>query len=719
MATEPQPASQNVAPVERSDSVDRRVRAMAGPPVRGGKLAGWFGLLLCLLAALPPLLIELGRPDVLDPHEGRALAISRHTAAAVEHGQALSLGERLVPMLNGRPRADEPPGLHWLLRLACSGLDPQTAAAESFIWRARLVSAAFALVIIAAVYWAALSIGGSYSAVFAALVCLASPLLLYEGRTADGSVVTTSFSMLSIAAALWAIRPLRPAPSVERQFIGWVVCGLAMAAAVLTAGLGAGIATAAPILLMLVLCPERQSHLMGLVAAMLIAALAVLPWAMLSQELDAAAWRQWLSGGDLAPSAILAGWEAAVRWRVVWLVLATLPWTLWLVAAIVQPFSTSSSGARTRLFLSWAWLAVAVAVYLSAPDAPRRSLLPAVAAAAVLVGQLFARYGELAAVGRYPRFWRLMRWPHVLLLAGVSVVPPLLLGLQPAWVAQGRMSDVLIAVTPTNQLTLVGLSIALLLALVLSGRWLRRHQPGHALAAWSAWVVIYAAVAAVLVVRSRLLSNPLNDHWQLMDGVAGQRTIYWLSDRAGEPTIDASLLFYANRPLPALRTGEIGALLAEQKSQGSTAALAASPYVNGQSKPAVSEHQGPAVLEGPAVLVLADSIPNLPNLTQAEAGQGGPGGATAGATAANMTATRLTDFTVAGRALWRLNLTQPAHTETPESADATADPPDVEAVSDALQADTPAARASATQPTEPSNLPHSPFSPPATQPSDH
>lgn len=628
MASAAQPAPESGAGAAvRSDSIDRQVRVMAGPPVRAGRLIGWVGLGLCLLAALPPLLVELGRPDVLDPQEAQALAVSRHTAAALSTDRPLTLGERLAPVLNDRRRADIAPGLHWLHLLALRGLDSAAAEPQAILWRTRLVSAALALVTVASVYWAALSIGGSYSAIFAALVCLGSPLLLYEGRTADGSVASTAFETLAIAAALWAIRPLRAAPSVERQFIGWLVCGLAIAAAVLTTGLGAAVVTIAPILLMLVLCPERQSHLMGLVAATLVAALAVLPWAMLSQELDQAAWRQWLIGGELVRSLALEGPGVALGRRIGWLLLAVAPWTLWLVAAVVQPFSTSSSGTRTRLFLSWAWLAVAVAVYLSVPDAPRRALLPAVTAAAVLMGQLFARYEELAAVARYPRFWRLVRWPHVMLLVIASIAPPLLMGLQPNWVQENRLPSVLIPVTSLNQMLLVGLSVALLLVLGLSSRWTRRHQPGHALAAWSIWVVIYATMAAVLVVRSPLLSHPLVDRWPLVDGLAQGKTIYWLSDRGAEARIDPALLFYAGRPLPPLRPTEIDRLLAERRAGGA---------------------RSPEMADGPNILVLAEPARDMKTMGQVEA-------------------VRLTDFTLAGRTLWRLTPTSPQPGPPPQT----------------------------------------------------
>ena len=32
-----------------------------------------------------------------------------------------------------------------------------------------------------------------------------------------------------------------------------------------------------------------------------------------------------------------------------------MPWTVWLIGAIVQPFSTSSTGVRTRMFIGWSW----------------------------------------------------------------------------------------------------------------------------------------------------------------------------------------------------------------------------------------------------------------------------------------------------------------------------------------------------------------------------
>ena len=154
---------------------------------------------------------------------------------------------------------------------------------------------------IMAVFWAGYSLGGARTATFAALVCLANPVFLYHARLASPPMQHTAWAMLAIASALWVIRPLKSIPSVERQFIGWIVCGLAGGAALLTGGMITLGTVGAPIVLILFLCTHRVSHLMGLLAAVLIAVLLTMPWLIYSHEDDPEVFATWLGG--LVPAA--------------------------------------------------------------------------------------------------------------------------------------------------------------------------------------------------------------------------------------------------------------------------------------------------------------------------------------------------------------------------------------------------------------------------------
>src|SRR5690606_24382401 len=152
-----------------------------------------------------------------------------------------------------------------------------------YIHIGRVLSCLLFLLTVTCVYWAGHCIGGYRTALFAGLLASVNPLLIYHGRLATPAIAVIAMMMLAIAAALWAIRPLRAAPSVTRQGIGWGICGLAMGAAAFIAGLGTMPVMACTILLILLLCPSRVSHLMGLIAAMLISALMIVSWIAVSQ----------------------------------------------------------------------------------------------------------------------------------------------------------------------------------------------------------------------------------------------------------------------------------------------------------------------------------------------------------------------------------------------------------------------------------------------------
>ncbi|MCC7407245.1 MAG: glycosyltransferase family 39 protein [Phycisphaeraceae bacterium] len=552
------------------------------PQGRTGKLVAWLGLMLCLVLALPPLLIDVWRPDAVDRREMTTVAVSMQSLSQRGQPRAgpTSLAERLAPQLNGRARWDRPPAVHWMQRALLGGMDLEHARLHEVLLRARLVSAAWALAAIAAVYWIGRAIGGTGAAVMGALVCVSSPMLIFHGRLATPTMMLTGLMLMAVAAGTWAIRPLRPAPSIERQFVGWVLCGLCLGAAVLTAGLLAVPLVVAPLLLILLLCPGRVGHLMGLVAAVLIAGLMVLPWAGMVQEVSPENWSRWLWSRERTDD-VAVGWIDA-GWRLAALLAAMLPWTLWLVGALLQPISTSSSGTRTRLFLGWGWLTVMAVMVAAAGGAAGQwrsrqadLLVPATAAAAVLIGQLFWRYIELASQGRSPRSWRWMRWPHTALLGVLSLLPAAW-----AWLEPGRWTGGWIDAPSAGtiwrwaEIYLTGLSVALLLIVVLAARWAAGHMPGRALAAWAAWGVVMMSVLAFPLTRGAWASDPLRDEIGRLRSVMAGQEVFWLEKTEtavaavvvgvpARPAVDVGVLFYLGRTVPTITASELANAWAE------------------------------------------------------------------------------------------------------------------------------------------------------------
>ena len=105
-------------------------------------------------------------------------------------------------------------------------------------------------------------------------------------------------------------------------------------------------------------------------------------------------------------------------------------------------------------------------------------------AAAVLIGQLFTQYAYLAGEGRYARFWRRLRWPHLALLLAVSVGLPIVLHAQPLLIAPFAEAF--------SWPMALGFGAVLLGVAFLSLRWMLQDHPGQTLAAWAVWTIVFA-----------------------------------------------------------------------------------------------------------------------------------------------------------------------------------------------------------------------------------
>jgi len=534
------------------------------PPSKPDRSSPWLFLVLCLALACPALLINLDQPDVVASSEAQTLATSIQSWHRQSQTRELGpfLFEPLVPYLNSEPQLQQPPGVHWLHMAALAISKPQAdLSTERQVFRARRVSAVIGLLTVASVYWAGLSIGGTLTALFAAMVCLANPIFIYYSRMASPPIYDTGLMAISTAAALWALRPLKPSPSLARQAIGWCVCGVALGLALLVAGPRALPQVCVPILMIVVLCPHRINHAMGLLAALLIGVLMALLWAVYVQGWAPEVWTQWMH--ELVPWGASGGlaWYQVVGRVAVFATMVTLPWTLWLIGAMVQPFSVSSAGSRTRMFLGWVWFAsmAAMLVLFSNVDQVGKVLV-IVPAFSVLIGQLFHQYKNLAAEARYARFWQLLRWPHTAVLALASVTLPVLLCMQPKLVEMGWLARPITG--DLGWAFIGGLGVVLLLTTGLSARWAFKQHPGRALICWSVWVTVLVWVLVIPVTRGPLMHNPIRDEAVKLATLTKAFPVYWLRDSIKDTTHpDPALVLYFGRPIPPLAPQEIDAVI--------------------------------------------------------------------------------------------------------------------------------------------------------------
>lgn len=526
------------------------------PPRRRDRLGAWLLLAVCVAVASPAMLLELHRPDAVDPEEVRTLAAStqcwRRLANMPDRAEP-SIND-LVSRLHGQPNLQQPPGLTWL-HLAAYAATParQSMTADTMIIGARITSVMIALVTIGAVYWAGTSIGGMAAGLFAALVCGANPLFVYHARLASGAIHHAGWVLLATAAALWAIRPLRPSSSLIQQAAGWATCGLAMGVATLTVGPEALIEVCVPALLIMALSPRRINHGMGLLAALLIGLLMAMPWAGHVQSQDPGVWGRWwrdlfpvAAAGRDNPGGPLGGWPVVIAMA------ALGPWLIWLIGAAVQPLSVSSVGSRGRMMLGWVWFGCMLMTRLFVFDHRRTGdWLVVVPSFSVLIGTLFSQYHTLAAQGRFVRSWRLLRWPHVLALLALSILIPVALCIQETLVERGLIARPL-SEDPGWMLSL-GIGLLLLMTTALSARWAIRQHPGHALVCWAVWMLLLMWALLVPTARGPAARNPIrHEAAQVAQRTAGQALFWALPMAAKWSQPHPALLLYLGRPIESI-----------------------------------------------------------------------------------------------------------------------------------------------------------------------
>lgn len=547
------------------------------PPPRRGVGASWLFLLLCLLAAAVGLLTPwwVGH-DPVDPAEIRTLDLAWQTWQSMRQ---TALGDwsmdNLIPVHQGRLTPWASPGLVWvdavLFEVGQRFVGPEPLTPGQMIALARSGSLGLALVALVSVFWAGRSLTNNLTASLGTLVLGSLPFFVMSAHSASPQMAVTSLSLLSVALGLWATRPLRPSPTRTRQALGWVGCGLALAAAMLVGGPSVLWWVAMPIFVMLVICPGRLGHLLGLLVALLLAAILLTPWAIHLHEKNPDTWRHWL--GAIAPSflvgqsmaTVLASWVRQAGW----VLMTLLPWTLWLLGAILQPFSPSSKGSRTRLFLSWGWFIAVVTASLLLGESPSGisgSAGVTMGVGAVLLGQLFTQYSELASLGRFAKFWGRLQWPHLALVLAGSICLPLFLAVQPMLKEPWCMA----LAWPLA----VSLGVGLLTLAFLSLRWIHRGYPARAMIAWAAWAMLGLAVVGPLLAAGPLGRSGVKQEAKLLKELTDGHRLFmlaWVREPNAParrwpeiPLAQAELQIYAQRSIRGVSLFQLDELVADQ-----------------------------------------------------------------------------------------------------------------------------------------------------------
>ncbi len=544
---------------KRRMAPDAPPRRVIIPPDPHDRLRMWTMLLMSLLVCLPPMLLELDRPDVTRPEEQRLLLVSQQTWRH-DHAQRAEQGRAawIVPVYNGTERVDKPPMAVWLNLAAWWDLEPQTASASELAWRARLVGLGMIVLALASVFWAGVSVGDLRVATLATLAAGTTLLLVHHGRLAGPHAQVVGWLTLAVAAGLWAMRPLKAVNWFWRGAIGWTSAGIGIGAAILTRGAPMIGLVAGPLLLVIFLTRHRRlGNLFGLLFAVILGILLAAPWHLHVFSKDA----------DLLDRLLLVEqtWGASLGdlWYAL-LLMFLVPWGVWIIGGLIQPFRWQLAMERRRqLLLAWGWLAFVVAALILPASVPAGLLVTAVPPAALLVAQVWADHADRASEGLPSRGAWIMGVPHwLLLIVASAALPAFMLG--QAWLIEaGHLPFVLLPPAPWPIAIAVGL---LLIGLCWIGlRWHLQWRPTMAALITVVWTLVAFSFVYHQYVRSDLCryEHKTQAMWlrsRLPDGV-----LYLVAEapNTAQPPAMAptpGFLFYARATVRHIQPEELKAL---------------------------------------------------------------------------------------------------------------------------------------------------------------
>lgn len=519
---------------------------------RNDRVFAWLGMALVLVVAVAAILPDLMTMDPILETE------SEHVVTAVETRDRLlrvigesSWLEPIAPHQYGVAIRDTPPGMTWVQLPAMMLVQPksQTQAtaglATQYLRASRLTQLGFALMFLASIFWAGYGIGGIKTGLFSTLIALATPALLLSARVAIPALPAASWLALSMAAAIWALRPMRPGPAIVRQISGWLISGIALAALFATAGWFGLLMAMGPMLGIVLLCPRRFSHLMAMVSSLCVAALLLSPWLW---HVAGEPWEQstyvtghWLL--QLWPGGWV-GWDQAWRlpWlRLFWVAIIALPWTIWLIGALMQPFSSSSRSVRSRMLIGWLWFVISVSlVFLFGPSQSHMTLtLLVLPGMAVMLGQMFRQYSDLSAEGRHANLWQGLKWPFMVCVGFLSVALPLMIYFQHGLIREGWVDGPFASSVPGWWL--VGVVTVLGATAALAIRYAVVHRPGRTVALSALWSVLAVTLVMMPIYRGPLGTSPLQaDAQNILKTINGSSLYYWsesMTDVNGQTAI--------------------------------------------------------------------------------------------------------------------------------------------------------------------------------------
>lgn len=381
-----------------------------------------WGWLVMLLVCAIPLLVSLGLRDTWHTMENVTLASSTETFLA-QHGWH-DIPQRdnawVIPTWRGNPRLNKPPLAVWLNMLAWSDLTPEQTNPRQLMLRARYVSVALALLMIASIYWLGLSVGNVHTGLLAALFAGTTLLVQRQARLASYDIHLSVFITFSVAAAWWAINPHRPDRLFQywRYLLGWMLCGI---------GLGAAIMSKGPLAYPLLLLPaiwcialHRKNWLRnsgGMLIGLLVGTAVAFPW-----YYHILTMYKGTAGGLTHEYAARRPEFQTVFYYIVGLLGLVFPWTVIFFGALFQPWGLATGSRRRQMLYAWGWMAL-ILVFFSIPAAKQqRYILPIFPAIGLMFGAFWVDHQRITDSGNQDKGLNWLRIPHWVMLAGAPFV---------------------------------------------------------------------------------------------------------------------------------------------------------------------------------------------------------------------------------------------------------------------------------------------------------
>jgi len=529
------------------------------PPalVRNHRLRAWLVLGLIIVACLPALMVGIGQRLSTHTMENVALVTSQETWLRVHHGESNAW---LVSTNDGKPRLEKPPLLTWLNLLAWSDLDPATATPQQLTLRARCVSVSMGLLMLASVFWIGVTLADVRLAALAALAVGSTFFFQRQARTASYDIHYAAWTTLAVAAGLWAMRPFGPIPTTMRRVVGWGCCMVALTAAAMSKNPLPYLMAVPPLIAAIVkLSPAKRTDAFWLTAITLLSAVPVGAWywhvfANYREVAEVALGREVVQprAGDFQPVYYYLGLLGLV-----------VPWTLWLVGGLIEPFKLERGSRRRIAMFALFWFAFVFIVHSIPPAKQQRYILAIMPAVGLLIAMLFRQHAERAAIAQRDRLFERIFAATWIALGVVSVAAAPFLAMNQRLLAWFTRGDEIAApvIASTNWPVAVAASVMLLALAVVGWSW-HRSQPWKSAVAMAAWMLV---LMAVFWRQEAMNPTPrvqaFVDEAARMNAIIDDAPLYslrWVNlfDNWYEWKINEEFRFYLGRTIPRVQRDE-------------------------------------------------------------------------------------------------------------------------------------------------------------------